>query len=91
MTNCYAIRFEWVVIFADYTKEDLKMEWISVEDELPKDDGEFLVCLYGDVTVKEFNPWTSGNGENSFEWFDWENIPGYGSPPWRMVRRPPCP
>ena len=55
------------------------MEWISVKDELPKDNGEHLVCIYGDVTVLEFNPWTSGNDENSFEWFKWENIPGYGS------------
>ena len=55
------------------------MEWISIEDRLPKDDGEYLVCLCGNVTVKEFNPWTSGNGSNSFEWFEWEKIPGYGS------------
>jgi len=55
------------------------MEWIDVKDELPKDDGEFLVCFYGDVTTKEFNPWVSGDGENSYAWFEWENIPGYGS------------
>jgi hypothetical protein len=27
--------FEVVVIFADYTREGLRMEWISVKDKLP--------------------------------------------------------
>ena len=55
------------------------MKWINVNDKLPKDDGEFLVCACGEVSVKEFNPWASGIGENSFEWFYWRDIPNYGS------------
>ena len=31
-----------VVIFADYTKEDLKMEWIKTEDQKPNNNEEVL-------------------------------------------------
>ena len=39
------------------------MEWISVEDRLPKDDGEYLVHLdSGDIFVDEYNTdWLFGS------------------------------
>lgn len=54
-------------------------KWISVNDRLPDDDGEFLVVLCGKVAVREFNPWAFGGGENSFRWFECRDIPNYGS------------
>ena len=38
-----------VVIFADYTKEDLKMEWVKVEDRLPEKGCWLIVFSYMDV------------------------------------------
>lgn len=59
------------------------MKWISVDDELPKSDDEFLVVLGGtDVIACFFNPWLSDpqrNREYSFHWFTEQDIPSYGS------------
>ena len=60
-----------VVIFADYTREDLKMEWISVRDELPKDDDYYLIWPHGKYAGvgATFWPWDNENGheKNTFE------------------------
>ncbi|PHS02458.1 MAG: hypothetical protein COA78_21290 [Blastopirellula sp.] len=53
-------------------------KWVSVNDECPEMDGEFLVCIGGDVTTCEHNPWI-GQGENSYRWFEWQDVPNYGS------------
>lgn len=62
-------------------RHELKQfEWVSVDDRLPDTDGEFIVLVYGDVTTKEFNPWASGgDGEQSYQWFEWQDVPNYGS------------
>ena len=32
-------------------------EWISVEDRIPSNDDEVLVCIGNDVSVAQYNPW----------------------------------
>ena len=54
-------------------------QWISCGDRLPETDGEFIVCVGGDVTTYDFNPWASGDGENSYQWYEWQDVPNYGS------------
>jgi len=56
-----------------------QFQWIDVNERLPETDDEFIVCVSGDVVTCEFNPWTCGEGEGSYQWFEWQDVPNYGS------------
>ena len=56
-----------------------QFQWIDVNERLPETDDEFIVCVSGDVVTCEFNPWTCGEGDGSYQWFEWQDVPNYGS------------
>jgi uncharacterized Zn finger protein len=70
------------ILIGEWNTRAPQSEWISVDDELPVNDDEFLVVSHGETRVCKFNPWRSDpnkNKEYSYMWFYEEDIPHYGS------------
>lgn len=75
-----------VVIFADYTKEDLKMEWISVKDELPET--KYGTWSKGDCLVLTLYNYEIGRTKDG-EWVDMNNDTLEGVTHWMPLPAPP--